>query len=63
MLRSLVSAFLVCRLELRQLPVDLDLLLSLWRHRPAIEIVLRATEHADAGRQRLLRRLDEVYPF
>ncbi len=63
MLKNLISAFLVFRLECRQLAVDVDLVLSLWRRRPAIEIVLeRRTERADK-RAALRRKLDEVYPF
>jgi hypothetical protein len=63
MLKRLVGAVLVCRLELRQLPVDPQLILALWRQRPAVEIVVAQRLGAAAERLHLLRRLDEVYPF
>ena len=63
MLKRLVGAVLVCRLELRQLPVDAQLVLALWRRRSAIEIVVHQRLDAAAERLRLRRRLDEVYPF
>lgn len=63
MLRNLIGAFLVFRLEAGQLPVDLQLALQLWRQRPAIEIVLGQRHDRAAARSRLRRRLDEVYPF
>jgi hypothetical protein len=62
MLRRLVGAVLVFRLELGQLPVDPQLIVALWRQRPAVEIVVRRHDDA-AERRRLQRRLDEVYPF
>ena len=61
-LRQLIGAILVCRLELRQLPVDAQVVLALWRSRPAIEIVLVQRVDALTERVRLRRRLDEVYP-
>jgi hypothetical protein len=63
MLKNLISAFLVFRLECRQLAVDLDLVLALWRQRPTIEIVLSACQRSAARKSALRRRLDEVYPF
>jgi hypothetical protein len=63
MLKNLISAFLVFRLECRQLAVDLDLVLALWRQRPTIEIVLKARQNSVARKSALRRRLDEVYPF
>jgi len=63
MLKNLISAFLVFRLELRQLPVDLDLVLALWRQRPVIEIVLGQRETRAERGAVLCRKLDEVYPF
>ena len=63
MLKNLISAFLVCRLEFRQLGVDLDLVLALWRHRPAIEIVLGQRRQRERRGDALRRKLDEVYPF
>ncbi len=58
-----MGAFLVFRLELRQLPLDLELVLSLWRGRPAIEIVIERRDEAPTEGERLRHRLDEVYPF
>ena len=63
MLKNLISAFLVFRLELRQLPVDLDLVFALWRQHPVIEIVLGRREARAEKRAALRRKLDEVYPF
>ncbi|MCY3762406.1 MAG: hypothetical protein OXH50_14230 [Gemmatimonadetes bacterium] len=60
MIKNLVSAALVLRLETRQVPLDLGLIALTWLRRPVIEIVLnRASENA----VRLRRKLDEVYPF
>ena len=63
MLRRLLGAVLVCRLELRQLPVDPQLALAMWRIRPAVEIVILRRHGELSQRERLQRRLDEVYPF
>ncbi|NKB67643.1 MAG: hypothetical protein GKR89_11310 [Candidatus Latescibacteria bacterium] len=60
MLRNLIGAFLVCRLELRQFSLDIDLVLMEWRTRPVIQILLQEGEKT---RSKLRRRLDEVYPF
>lgn len=58
-LRTLVSAFLVIRLECRKLPLTWEDVLVAWFHRPTIEIVLRERCH----RERLIERIDAVYPF
>ena len=64
MLRNFVRAFLIFRLELRQLPLDVDQVIYAWVHRPAIHLLHQATEAARCVRpSRLTRRLDEVYPF
>tara|TARA_Y100000588_G_scaffold389775_1_gene493438 strand:+ start:1048 stop:1239 length:192 start_codon:yes stop_codon:yes gene_type:complete len=63
MLKSLIGTLLIFRLELRQLPLDPQWMLTLWRQSPAIEIVLeQGSEHRQQRRQ-LLQKLDEVYPF
>ena len=63
MLKSLIGTLLIFRLELRQLPLDPQWILTLWRQSPAIEIVLeQGSEHRQQRRQ-LLQKLDEVYPF
>jgi hypothetical protein len=59
-IKSLISAALVLRLETRQIPLDMGLIALAWLRRPVIEIVLnRASEDGI----RLRRKLDEVYPF
>jgi len=63
MLKSLFSAFLVFRLELHQIPVNLEAVLMAWLRRPVIEIVLPTQGAQQKNRQRLHRKLDEVYPF
>jgi hypothetical protein len=63
MLRNLIRAFLVLRLELREVPVDLELVLSWWWRGSTIEIVLGEREDRAARTAALRRRLDEVYPF
>jgi hypothetical protein len=55
----MVSAFLVFRLECRKLTVTWEDILTAWVHRPAVEIVLKDRP----GRERLMARIDEVYPF
>jgi hypothetical protein len=62
-LNRLIGAFLVLRLELRQLPLDLESALSLWHRRTVIEIVLERRDGVSAEGDRLRRRLHEVYPF
>jgi hypothetical protein len=63
MLKNIIRAFLICRLELRQPSIDLNLALSSWLHRPAIQILLEEEEEQDQQREHLLHKLDEVYPF
>ncbi|MEW6749925.1 MAG: hypothetical protein AB1505_02990 [Candidatus Latescibacterota bacterium] len=63
MVRGLIRALLVLRLESRQLPIDLGLVLAMWRSQPVVEIVVAARQEAAARRAAVRRRLDEVYPF
>jgi len=63
MLKSLITTLLVFRLELRQLPLDPQWMLVLWRQSPAIEIVLEQYSERRQHRQQLLEKLDEVFPF
>lgn len=63
MIRNLIRAVLVCRLELRQLAIDVDLVLAAWHRRPVIEVVLDTRRLRWQRRAALRRRLDEVYPF
>jgi len=63
MLMNLIRLFLIFRLEYRQLAVDLELVLAMWRQRPVIEIVLDAREKREEKKAVLRRKLDEVYPF
>lgn len=58
----LFGALLAVRLVLRRLPADLGLALAQWRP-PAIEIVGERRHQPPAGPARLIRRLNEVYPF
>lgn len=62
MLKNLIGAFIIFRLELRQLPIDPGLVLALWRQPPTIAIVIEHGEE-DRRRRRLLQQLNEVYPF
>jgi len=57
--RTLVSAFLVFRLECRKLTVTWEDILTAWIHRPVVEVVLEDRQ----GRERLIEKIDEVYPF
>ena len=67
MLKTLLRAVVVLRLESRELYLDPGFILLSWLRRPAIHMPLEALERARRlGRQRaaaLIRRLDEVYPF
>jgi hypothetical protein len=63
MLKNLIRAFLICRLELRQPSLDLDLAFLSWLYRPAIQILLEEKEDRGQQREHLLLKLDEVYPF
>lgn len=58
----LFGALLAVRLVLRSLPADLGLALAQWRP-PAIEIVGERRRQPAADSARLIRRLNEVYPF
>ena len=60
MIKSLISAALVLRLETRRIPLDMGLIALAWLRRPVIEIVLN---RASKDGIRLRRKLDEVYPF
>lgn len=63
MLKSIVSAFLVFRLELRSpSPLDGATILLEWLHRPVIEILFQQRE-SEEDIPPLTRRLNEVYPF
>ena len=62
MLKSIVSAFLVIRLELRSpSPPNAAVILLEWLHRPVIEILLEQREEEEE--EPLTRKLNEVYPF
>ena len=64
MMRTLIRAFLIFRLELRQLPLELDQIIYAWVHRPAIHLLHQAGDSARSFRRgELSRRLDQVYPF
>lgn len=63
-LRRLLSAVLVFRLELRPpAPLDAGLVLLAWLRRPVIEMPMRQVADVEAEAQRLGQRLDAVYPF
>jgi len=62
-LKTLLRAFVVIRLETRDLYVDPGLVLLTWLRRPVIEMPLHAMQQARAGVLRLHHRLHEVYPF
>ena len=63
MLKNVIRAFLVFRLELQDLPIDLNGVLALWRHRPGVEILLTERAKRREKRELLLEKLNEVYPF
>ena len=64
LLRRLLGAALVVRLELRPpAPLDAGLILLAWLRQPVIEMPMRAVHVAETTAARLRRRLDEVYPF
>ncbi len=67
MLRTLLRAAVVLRLESRELYADPGLILLNWLRRPAIHMPLEAIRRARAAAgdraTALVRRLDEVYPF
>ena len=61
MVKNLLRAFLVFRLEFHQPTLHFETMLSYWRRTPIVQYVIE-----DDGEQRstaLKRRLDEVYPF
>ena len=59
MIKNLASAFLVFRLELRLLSVDTSLILKDWLRRPAIELMF---DHF-GRKSRIVRKLNQIYPF
>ena len=59
MIKNLVRAFLVLRLESRLLSVDANQVLLTWLRRPVIEVLFDRLE----CKSRLVRKLDEVFPF
>jgi hypothetical protein len=65
MLNSIVSAFLVIRLELRSpSPPDVTDMLLEWFHRPTIEILFERRQSEEKEESvRLTAKLNEVYPF
>ena len=67
MLKTLLRAAVVLRLESRELHLDPGLILLNWLRRPAIHMPLEAIRQARAAAGEraaaLIRRLDEVYPF
>ena len=63
-IKSIVSAFLVFRLELRSpSPLDAGLILLEWLRRPAIEVLFQQRQSGQERRGLLVRRLNQVYPF
>jgi len=66
MLKALLRAAVVLRLESRDLHLDSDLLLN-WLRRPAIHLTLEYLERSRRAAARrveaVIHRLDEVYPF
>jgi len=64
-LRALIRAFVVIRLETRDLYVDPGLVLLAWLRRPVIEMPLQVVQRvrSSASAVRLHRRLHQVYPF
>ena len=59
MIKNLVRAFLVLRLESHPLSVDPGRVLMAWLRRPVIEVMFDQLNR----KSRLVRKLDEVYPF
>ena len=61
MVKNLLRAFLVFRLEFHQPSLSMEAMLSYWRRSPLVQYVIE-----DQGERRsaaIKRRLDEVYPF
>ena len=70
MVKNLLRAFLVFRLEFHQPTLNFEAMLSYWRRAPIVQYVIEDDGEQyvieDDGEQRstaLKRRLDEVYPF
>ena len=63
MVKRIIGAILVFRLEMRQFPLDLEQVWHLWRQRPAIEIVVATRARISEQRALWRQRLNEVYPF
>lgn len=68
MLKSLISVFLIFRLESRPAPLNLGAALTAWLRRPSIEILVdeRRQEIAPKVQEddtKLKHKLNEVYPF
>jgi hypothetical protein len=59
MIKNLVRAVLVLRLELRLLSVDPRQVLITWLRRPVIEVIFDRLDR----KSRLNRKLDEMFPF
>lgn len=62
MLKTLIRAFLVLRLESRPPALTMSTVLAHWRTRPAIHYTLDETSCQTRSSQ-LKQKLDEVYPF
>ena len=61
MVKNLLRAFLVFRLEFHQPTLHVEAMLSYWRRIPIVQYVIE-----DDGTERSLaleHRLDEIYPF
>lgn len=58
-IRAMVSAFLVIRLECRKLTISWEDVMAAWVHRAAVEVVLPVRR----PRERLIERIDQVFPF
>ena len=59
MIKHLVRAFLVFRLESHLLSVDPGQVLLAWLRRPVIEVMFDQFHR----KSRVVRKLDEVFPF
>ena len=70
MLRTIIRACLIFRLELRQLPLEMDQILYAWLHRPAIHLLHKSSDavhgsgcELSTDRQQLADRIHQIYPF
>lgn len=61
MVKNLLRAFLVFRLEFHQPTLHFETLLSYWRRTPIVQYVIE--DDREQRSTALKRRLDEVYPF